>query len=281
MLICLCLLAGGALSATVCLATGAFEGLQWLYLLPTCFVGGFVLGAALIAGFLSVICAIVDMNVLPEEDSKFYRRTAHLYIKALKTIFRLKIKVTGMVKVPKEGRFLLVSNHISDLDPIVLIHCFEKSQLAFISKKENDEKLFVGPFMRKLMCQPIDRENDREALKTILRCIQLIKADKVSMAVFPEGYTSKDCKLRHFRNGVFKIAQKAGVPVVVCTVHNTRKAMKDMFKLKGGSVEVHTLGMIPADEVKVLSTAELGERAYQMMAADLGPENVYDYGENS
>ena len=280
MLIFLCLLTGGALSAVVCLLTDAFAGTQWLYLLPACFAGGFLLGALLLAVFLCIICGVVDMKVLPEEDSKFYRRAAHVYIKALKTILRLKVKTTGMEKVPAEGRFLLVCNHMSDLDPVVLFHCFEKSQLAFVSKRENDEKIFVGPFMRKLLCQPINRENDREALKTILRCIQLVKEDKVSMAVFPEGYTSLDCKLRHFRNGVFKIAQKAGVPVVVCTVHDTRKAMKSMLKLKGGSVEVHTLEVISAEEVKSLSTVELGEKVYQIMAADMGPENVYDYGEN-
>lgn len=280
MLIFLCLLMGGAVSATVCLVTDAFSGLQWLYLLPACFVGGTALGAALAAAFLWVICRAVDMDVLPEEDSKFYRRTTHLYIKALKTVLRLKIKTKGMENVPREGRFLLVSNHISDLDPIVLIHCFEKSQLAFISKQENDQKPFVGQVMRKLLCQPINRENDREALKTILRCIQFIKEDKVSIAVFPEGYTSLDGKLRHFRNGVFKIAQKANVPVVVCTVHGTRKAMKDMFKLKGGSVEVHMLEVISAEEAKALSTAELGDKVYAIMAADMGPENVYDYSEN-
>ena len=280
MLIFLCLLMGGAVSATVCLVTGAFEGLQWLYLLPTCFVGGTVLGVLLVAAFLCIICARVDMNVMPEEDSKFYRRTVHLYIKALKTVLRLKIKMSGMEKVPTEGRFLLVSNHISDLDPVVLMHCFEKSQLAFISKRENDEKIFVGPFMRKLMCQPINRENDREALKTILRCIQLIEEDKVSIAVFPEGYTSTDGKLRHFRNGVFKIAQKAGVPIVVCTVHDTRKAMKDVLAFKGGCAEMHVLAVISADEVKALSTAELGDKIYEIMAVDMGPENVYDYGEN-
>ena len=53
-----------------------------------------------------------------------------------------------------------------------------------------------------------------------------------------------------------------------------------MLKLKGGSVEVHTLEVISAEEVKSLSTVELGEKVYQIMAADMGPENVYDYGEN-
>ena len=281
MLIFLCLLAGCGLSLGVCLGTGAFLSLQWLYLLPLCFVGGVLLTAGLEALFLWAACRVVDMKVLPEEDSPFYRGMTHWYIDALKTVLRLKIVTKGLEKLPKDTRFLLVSNHISDLDPVVLFHIFRKSQLAFISKRENDQKPLVGQIQRKILCQPINRENDKEALKTILRCIQFIKDDKVSIGVFPEGYTSVDGKLRHFRNGVFKIAQKANVPVVVCTVKHTRAAMKSMFKLKGGCVEISLLDVISAEEAKALSTAELGQKAYEIMAADLGPENVYDYGENS
>ena len=280
MLIILCLLAGCGLSLGVCLGTGAFLSMQWLYLLPLCFVGGTLLGVIVAALFLCIACAVVDMKVLPDNDSKFYRRMTHLYIDALKTVLRLKIVTKGLEKIPEDTRFLLVSNHISDLDPVVLLHCFPKSNMAFISKRENDQKPLIGQLQRKLLCQPINRENDREALKTILRCVQLIKEDKVSIGVFPEGYTSLDGKLRHFRNGVFKIAQKANVPVVVCTVKHTRESMKSLFKLKGGYVEVSLLDVIPAEEVKELSTADLGQKVYEMMAADLGPENVYDYEEN-
>ena len=52
----------------------------------------------------------------------------------------------------------------------------------------------VGKFMHKILCQMIDRDKDRPALRVILKCIQLIKEDKVSIGVFPEGYTSKDNK---------------------------------------------------------------------------------------
>ena len=281
MLILLCLLAGGSISLGVCLGMGAFLGMQWLYLLPLCFVGGTVLAAGVAALFLYIACSVVDMKVLPDKDSLFYRRMTYLYVDALRTILGLKIVTKGLEQTPKDTRFLLVCNHISDLDPIVLFYSFYKSKLAFISKRENDQKPLVGQIQRKILCQPINRENDKEALKTILRCIKFIKDDEVSIGVFPEGYTSVDGKLRHFRNGVFKIAQKANVPVVVCTVKHTQESMKSMFKLKGGYVEISLLEVIPAEEAKALSTAELGERVYRTMAADLGPENVYDYGENS
>ena len=281
MLVFLCLLAGFGVSLGVCVGADAFLSSAWLYLLPLGFLGGTLLSALVAVLFFCIACAVVDMKVLPDKDSKFYRKMTYLYVDALKTVLGLKIITKGLENTPKDTRFLLVSNHISDLDPVVLFYSFYKSTLAFISKRENDQKPFVGQIQRKILCQPINRENDREALKTILRCVQFIKEDKVSIGVFPEGYTSLDGKLRHFRNGVFKIAQKANVPVVVCTVRGTRESMKSLFKLKGGHVEIHMLEVIPAEEVKVLSTAELGEKVYGLMAADLGAENVYDYGENS
>lgn len=281
MLIILCLLAGVGCSLGVCLGADAFLSLAWLYLLPLSFLGGVVLAAALAAAFLLIACAVVDMKVMPEEDSKFYRGMTQVYIEAIKRVLGLKIETEGLEKTPTDTRFLLVCNHISDMDPVVLFHCFYKSTMAFISKRENDQRPLVGQIQRKILCQPINRENDREALKTILRCIQLIKEDKVSIGVFPEGYTSVDGKLRHFRNGVFKIAQKANVPVVVCTVRGTRESMESIFKLKGGYVKLKLLEVIPAEEVKEMNTTDLGERVYGIMAKDLGPENVYDSGENS
>ena len=128
----------------------------------------------------------------------------------------------------------------------------------------------VGKIMHKILCQPIDRENDRAALKTILKCIQLIKEDKVSIGVFPEGYTSKDGKLHHFRSGVFKIAQKTGVPIVVCTIQNTRQIFKNLAKLKKTDVHLHLVDVIPAEALKGKSTAEISDMVYEMMIGDLG-----------
>lgn len=126
--------------------------------------------------------------------------------------------------------------------------------------------------MHKILCQPIDRENDRAALKTILKCISLLKEDKCSIGVFPEGYTSRDGKLHHFRPGVFKIAQKANVPIVVCTIQNTRPIFKNLKKLKKTDVDLHLVTVIPPEEFKGLSTVEISDRVYACMIADLGEE---------
>ena len=264
------LLKGIALLALALAALVFFVAGTPVWSLPLLFLG-FDLGLLLLSVlFLWICCATVDMSKPQEEDSRFFRRLMHPYIEALISIVGIRLHTQGLEKVPTDGRFLLVCNHLFIADPGVLLHCFKNSQLAFVTKQENDSVFLVGKIMHKILCQPIDRNNDRAALKTILKCIQLLKEDKVSVCVFPEGYTSKDGKLHHFRNGVFKIAQKANVPIVVCTLQNTRQIFKNMAKLKHTDVPVHLVEVIPAEELKGLTTVQIGERVYEAMISDLG-----------
>ena len=261
--------------ALVCYGCDAFSTLTWLWLLPVSTLGFFLLLAALLFAFVLYLCKRVDQSVPQEDDSKFYRIVANLIVRSALPFLRIRVKHSGTEKVPTDGRFLLVCNHCNDSDPIILLYCLHKSQLAFISKRENSTMFVIGPMMHKILCQLINRENDREALKTILRCIQILKEDKASIAVFPEGgILSEDGKLHHFRPGVFKIAQKANVPIVVCTLKNTKDEVKNIKHLKPSSVEMKVLEVIPAEELKGVTTVDIAHRCYDLMAADLGPELI-------
>ena len=260
------------LSALLCLVNGGFESLNWLWLLPCGFVGSFLGLAILVFLLLWFLCAIVDLNKPQEKDSPFYRWMVGLVTRAAMPILRMRVHAHGLEKTPKSGRFLLVCNHLNDLDPVVLMEYFKDKQLAFISKRENSTMFLVGKLMHKLQCQLVNRENDREALKTILNCIQLIKEDKASVAVFPEGYTSRDHKFHTFRHGVFKIAQKTRIPVVICTVTNTHKVFGNIKKLKPTDIDLHLVAVMQPEEYEGMTAVEMGERIHAMMAADLGPE---------
>ena len=264
------LAAAGA--AAICGGAGGFEDLAWLWMLPVFFAGLWILLTVGALAFLVIAVNRVDQNIPQEQDSPFYRRMAKYYVAFIKTVLRLRVDTKGLEKTPKEDRFLLVCNHLDDSDPAVLLHYFRDSQLAFISKRENRDMFIVGKLMHKLQCQLVNRENDREALKTILKCIQLIKEDKVSIGAFPEGGILVKDKLSHFRSGMFKIAQKANVPIVVCTLKGTSDLFHNMKRLKATPVRLHLVDVIPAEEVKGSNTVELGEKIYQMMLQDLGPE---------
>ena len=269
------------LSGLLTWAAGGFESLTWLWLLPCSFLGSFLGFVVLAFLLLWFFCAIVDQKKPQEKDSKFYRTMLHLFVDVILPLARVKIKTQGLEKTPKDGRFMLVCNHIDNLDPAFLLTCFRDSQLAFISKREVQNYFLVGKLMHKILCQPINRENDREALKTILKCIQILKEDKASIAVFPEGYIHKDKKLHHFRSGVFKIATKTKVPIVVCTIRDTRFVLGKLKKLQPSSVDVRLLQVIQPEEYENLTTVDLAEQIYEIMAQDLGPELVSQEEENA
>lgn len=251
---------------------GGFEELARLWVLPVAFLGTFLVLGTLAFLFLWIMCILVDQNVPQEKDSPFYRRMLYPYAQAIMTIVQVRLHKKGFEQKMPEGRFLLVCNHLSDMDPVVLHWCFRKYQLAFISKRENSSMFIVGKMMHKTMCQMINRENDREALRTILKCVQLLNDDEVSVAVFPEGYTSLDGRLQRFRGGVFKIAQKAHVPIVVCTLQGTEKVFHNAKRLKKTDVQLHILGVIPPEELKGVTALGISERVYNMMLADLGED---------
>lgn len=205
----------------------------------------------------------VNMKKEYNEDSKYFRFLLNNSTAIAVKLIRIHISLTGREKLPK-GRFLLVSNHRSKFDPILTWHVFAKENLSFISKPENFKVPVYGRIIHRCCFMPIDRENPRKALKTIQRAISLIKNDVASVAVYPEGTRNYGEGLLPFHNAMFKIAQKANVPVVVMTVKGTYEIQKN-FPLHKSAVDMDVLGVIPVETVKALKTNELGDMVAEMM----------------
>lgn len=261
-------------AVALCEGVGAFSNLHWIWLLPAGLLGSFLLLIGLGFLFLLIVCALIDPEKPRDKDTPWFRWMLMEYLDVVIKVLPVRVCTEGLEKIPKDRRFLLVSNHLDDTDPVFFYYCFPKSQLAFVGKKETKDMFLVNKVMPKLLCPTINRENDREALKTILRCISLLKSDTVSIAVFPEGRINPYRKLAHFRPGVFKIAQKANVPIVVCTLRGTHDAMLRLRKLKGSTVHLHLLDVIPPEAFAQKTTVQIAEEIYEMMVQDLGPENV-------
>lgn len=126
----------------------------------------------------------------------------------------------GAERVPAAGGLILASNHQSFLDPI-LIGLAVHRQLHFLARRS----LFrFGPFravLREFNAHPIDRDRgDLGAIRTTLRCL----GDGAVVLMFPEGTRTKTGRLGTVKQGVTRIAQRAGVPIVPVLVEGTRLA---------------------------------------------------------
>ena len=210
---------------------------------------------------ISALC--VNMKKEYERDSRYYRWLLNSSTAIAVRLIRIHIRVTGKDMLPK-GRFLLVCNHRSKFDPILSWHIFAKENLSFISKPENFKVPIYGRLIHRCCFLPIDRENPRNAIKTVKQAVRLIDEDIASVAVYPEGTRNYGEELLPFHNAMFKIAQKANVPVVVMTVKGTYEIQKN-FPLHKSAVDMDVLGVISVETVKALKTNELGDMVAEMM----------------
>ena len=259
----------------ICAGAGGFSTLAWLWLMPLGFVGCALLGLLACLVLLLITEKHTDPEGEFETDDPYIRGIIRWYAPAVFRLLGCKIQASGTEKLPADGRFLLVSNHLADLDPGIFFTVFPNNQLSFIAKKEVQHMPIVGILMRRILCQFVNRENDREALKTILKCISILKENKANVAVFPEGKKSTDrYLLHHFRPGVFKMAQKANVPIVVCTLQGTQNILPNAKKLRRTDIRLNLVEVIPAEELKGITTVDIAHRVHTIMAADLGAENV-------
>ena len=261
-------------AAALCGLTGAFGTHAWLWVLPLGFVGCFVLCLLVCLAVLLITEKCTDPEGVFESDDPYIRGIIRWYAPSVFRLLGCKIETSGTEKLPADGRFLLVSNHLQDLDPGVILATFPNAQLAFIAKKEVLQMPILNRLMPRLLCQFVNRENDREALKTILKCISIIKEDQASIAVFPEGRIAGDNLMHHYRPGVFKIAQKANVPIVVCTLNGTQNILSNVKRFRRTDVRFRLLEVIEPEELKGVNTTQIADRVHAIMAADLGPEHV-------
>ena len=180
----------------------------------------------------------------------------------------VRTHLCGAEKLPQGERFLFVANHRSLFDPLALFHALRAYNLAYISKPSNMKLPVLGPIAAGACFLPIDRENDREALKTILCAADYLKRDLCSICIFPEGTRSKSRALLPFHHGSFKIAQRAHAPLVIAAVSGTDMVKKNILR-RPTDVYIDILEVVPADEVRAETTAALSDHARALIAAAL------------
>ena len=246
-------------------------GARGLLAIPV-LAGWWILSVALlvVVSYLPVflLSLTVDTKNPPRENHPVYRAIVVYAIGQLCRFARVRLHVTGLEKLP-EGRFLLVSNHRSAYDPICTVWSLRKTPLAVVTKPENMRIAMVGPMIWKSNYLPIDRENPREAMKTIQIAAELLKNDVVSVGIYPEGTRNRapEAGLLPFHNGVFKIAQKAKAPLVTAAITGTEKIGKN-FPWRHTDVYLNICETIPAAELSG-STAAVSERVRTRLEEEL------------
>lgn len=128
------------------------------------------------------------------------------------------VTVSGVENMPRGGGVLLVSNHLTNLDPLIIGMCF-KRELHFMAKIE----LFKNPLLARVITAlnafPVRRgEPDRGALR---QAEALLHGGRV-VAIFPEGHRSRHNGVQESRGGIALLARRAGVPILPVGITGTQ-----------------------------------------------------------
>ena len=158
-----------------------------------------------------------------------------------------------------KDKSLLISNHLSFLDPLMIIIKSEKP-VTFIAKKEVFKMPFVGKVAKALEVFALDRENIMSQLGEIKKVVSYLKdPNKPSVIVYIEGTRNKNPQepCLDFHAGTLKIAQMAGCPINVAATYGSFRALSKKSCLRKYPVSFGILETIPAEDFMKVNTNDL------------------------
>ena len=187
-------------------------------------------------------------------------------LRALNRSFHMDIRVEGFENyenlVKDDKRALIVANHTSFLDPLILMS-FINEPLLLVGKKEVEEMPFVGVAFKSIDGVFMDREDLKQSLKIILQCSSYLKEKKSSVLIFPEGTRNKDPENTlpaDYHAGTFKAATRVGAPVLPIAMWGNFRGLTTKPDYKSLPIHIVFGKPITQEEYKDLSSEELAEK---------------------
>ncbi|QWT19314.1 MFS transporter [Bacillus sp. NP157] len=182
----------------ICIASGFGIGLTAMGLdTPTIF---------LITGVVNIAVAVYIFTLVPEFMMRFITWVL------VNTLYR--VRVDGLKNVPDEGAAVVVCNHVSFMDPLILMACVRRP-MRFVMYYKIFNIPVLNFIFRTAKAIPIAGRNEDPALME--RAFELIDealAEGEVVCIFPEGGLTKDGAIDTFRPGVERILERRPVPVV-------------------------------------------------------------------
>ena len=182
-------------------------------------------------------------------------RVGYLFRGIGRTVARLnplwKFSYTGAMPPDPRHPYVVVSNHESFADILLISHL--PWEMKWLSKAELFRIPVMGWLMHLAGDVPVKRGFGPSAIEAMARCREVL-SNKVSVMIFPEGTRSPTAQLLPFKDGAFRLAIDAGVPILPLALHGTGNALPKhdwRFGRSTAVVEVlppvETSGLTPSD----------------------------------
>ncbi len=165
----------------------------------------------------------------------------------------IKIEMSGLENIPAGRSCIFMSNHVSNLDPPVVLPLLP-GRSSVLLKKELMSIPILGKAMRLAKFVPVERGSRRDAAQASVEAAADALRSGLHILVYPEGTRSLDGRLSAFKKGPFFLAQETQAPIVPIAISGTQTMMR-----KGSSAITPGLAriqMLPAVEPSEYATRE-------------------------
>lgn len=200
---------------------------------------------------------IINRKKSREEREAANYKLLRLLIRMVISITGMKISIEGKENIKKDTNYLIIGNHKSDLDSLILIWLFEEP-LIFIGKEELKKTPFISTWFKEIGSLFIERDNIRQSAKVILEGVEILKGGK-SIVIFPEGKRIMEDRLGEFKNGSFKLAIKSKAAVLPVAIVDSYKAFEESKRIKSANIKINVGEKIDYKELGYTKTSELCE----------------------
>ena len=176
------------------------------------------------------------------KDKKEKKALRIEYSETLLSKLNIEIEVINKQNIPRDGKYLLISNHRSIIDPLIIEIALKDSPIHgfWVSKKELYNSLFFGTFTRNANSILLDREAAN--MSSFFKDTKEVVNDGDSIFIFPEGTRNKEnTPLSTFKDGARLIAIKNRLPIFPVFIKtNANKILKDAInnRTKGLKIEI-------------------------------------------
>jgi 1-acyl-sn-glycerol-3-phosphate acyltransferase len=148
---------------------------------------------------------------------------------------RARVEIKGLENIDPDRPQIFAANH-SGLHDILSLAAHLPIQFRWVAKKSLFSVPFMGWHMRRSGYIPIDRENPREAARSIIEAARIIRGG-VNAIAFPEGTRSRTGDIGQFRSGAFALALRTGVPLVPIILEGSyRVIMPKTLQVNPGTI---------------------------------------------
>ena len=179
-----------------------------------------------------------------------------------------RVRVEGRERIRPDEAYVMVANHQSLLDIIVLFRLF--THFKWVSKVENFRIPFVGWNMSLNRYIKLKRGDRVSVMRMLAESREALDGGN-SIMMFPEGTRSSDGRLRAFKPGAFELAKTSGRPILPIIVHGTSRALPKRGLVFQGrhDILISVLEPLPAESFEKESTEELTARVRALIAEAL------------